>query len=344
VGDSDVVRFFSTLIDRVGELPGVESVGLTSRLPLVSRGVNPNPIYPENAPAYETQLPPLQMFTTVSSDYFRTMRIPLLAGRTFEPMQRQRDGDAIISSTTAKFFWNDSTGESALGKRFRALPTGNWYTVVGVVADARDTTLASAPAPTVYLPETIVEDKATRGVTRTMALAVRTIGEASLILSAAQRVVREMDPALPTFDVGAMTDAVHASTSRLAFMILILGSAAAVTLVLGGVGLYGMLAYMVALRRREFGIRIALGASPRSVIVATTRQGVALTTAGVVTGLVLFMTAARFMRAFLFGVAPWDPLTIASAAFVLLLIAAVTSAIPARRAGRVDPAEVLRAQ
>ena len=140
-----------------------------------------------------------------------------------------------------------------------------------------------------------------------------------------------------------MTQTVRASTARLAFTILILGGAALVTLLLGAVGLYGVLAYVVTLRRRELGIRIALGASPRAVAAATTRQGIVLTSVGVASGLLLFAVAARFLRGFLFGVAPWDPLTIAGAAFVLLVMATLASWIPARRAGRVDPAEALRA-
>jgi ABC-type antimicrobial peptide transport system permease subunit len=177
-----------------------------------------------------------------------------------------------------------------------------------------------------------------------MSLVVRTTGEPTSVASAVPRVVQEIDPTLPTFDVKTMTAALRASTAQLAFTILILAGAAVVTLILGAVGLYGVMAYVVTLRRRELGIRIALGASPRSVATATTRLGLALTSVGVVGGLVLFAVAARFMRTFLFGVAPWDPLTIASAALVLLGVATLASWIPARRAGRVDPAEALRAE
>ena len=125
---------------------------------------------------------------------------------------------------------------------------------------------------------------------------------------------------------------------------LILGGAAVVTVILGAVGLYGVIALVVTLRWRELGIRIALGASPRSVTAATTGQGIALTSVGLVAGLVLFAVAARFMRGFLFQVAPWDPLSVAGAGFVLLAVATLASWIPGRRAGRVDPAEALRAE
>ncbi len=342
--NAEIGRFYSTLVNRVAHLPNVKSVGVTSRLPLVLRGLNPNPLYPEDDPSYATKLPPLQMFTTVGGDYFRTMGIPLIAGRVFDRMETQRDGEAIISRRAALFFWKDSTGVAALGKRFRALPTEPLTTVVGVVGDVRDTMLAAPPSPTIYFPELLQPVAATSHTVRTMALAIRTTADPTPVISAAQRIVREIDPSLPTFDVQLMTRALRTSTAQLGFTILILGGAATVTLLLGAIGLYGMLAYVVTLRRREFGIRIALGATPRAVAAATTRVGLGLTSAGVAAGLVLFAAVARFIRGFLFGVAPWDAPTIASAALGLLAVAALASWIPARRAARVDPAEALRAE
>src|SRR5205085_569396 len=191
-----------------------------------------------------------------------------------------------ISQQTAELFWKDSTGRAALGKRFRALPGGMWYTVIGIAGNTHDTTLSAAPPPTVYFPQVLQQDASTRA--RTMAVVVRTAGDPASIVSAVQRVVHGVDPTLPTFDVRDMSDAVRASTARLAFVILILAGAALVTLMLGAVGLYGVMAYVVTLRRRELGIRIALGATPRAVAAATTRQGIALTSAGVAIGLALF--------------------------------------------------------
>jgi hypothetical protein len=153
--DTDVVAFYSRLVDRVAPLPGVQVVGLTSRLPLESHGLDPNPLYPEDDPSFATRLPPLQLFTAINGDYFRAMGIPILAGRTFARMGAQREGDAIVSRSAAEFFWKDSTGVAALGKRFRPLPTSRWYTVIGVVGDTRDTTLVDASSPAVYMPETL---------------------------------------------------------------------------------------------------------------------------------------------------------------------------------------------
>jgi putative ABC transport system permease protein len=342
--DEDAVRVFTELVNRSAQLPGVRNVGVTSRLPLVARGVNPNPLYPEDAPEYATKLPPLQIFTTVGGDYFRTMRIPLLAGRLFDRMETQREGEAIISGRTAQLFWRDSTGTSVLGKRFRALPTGPWSTVIGVVGNTLDTALATPASPTVYFPENVEPGAVGRTTARTMALVVRTTGEPATIVPAIQRIVHDVDPALPMFNVQTMSEAVRASTARLAFTILILGGAAVVTLILGAVGLYGVMAYVVTLRRRELGIRVALGASPRGIALATTRHGIALAFTGMVSGLALFGVTSRFLRTFLFGIAPWDPAAVTGAALALLLMATLATWIPARRAGRVDPVEALRSE
>jgi ABC-type antimicrobial peptide transport system permease subunit len=141
-----------------------------------------------------------------------------------------------------------------------------------------------------------------------------------------------------------MNAVLSASTAQLWFTIVVLGTAAAVTLMLGAIGLYGVMAYLVSLRTRELGVRIALGAQPRDVAMMITGQGLTLTAIGVGLGLVLFALVARFIRSFLFGVAPGDPLTLLGAALTLIMIASLASWIPARRAGRVDPAEALRAE
>jgi putative ABC transport system permease protein len=135
-----------------------------------------------------------------------------------------------------------------------------------------------------------------------------------------------------------------AATAQLSFIILIVGGAAAVTLILGAVGLYGVLTYIVTLRRRELGIRLALGASPRTVATSIRRYGVALTSAGILFGLAMFALIARFLRTMLFGVAVSDPFTLGGSVLILLAIATLASAMPARRAARIDPAGALRAQ
>jgi ABC-type antimicrobial peptide transport system permease subunit len=157
-------------------------------------------------------------------------------------------------------------------------------------------------------------------------------------------VIRELDPALPTFDVQPMTAVLRESMARLRFVMIMLGAAAAVTLLLGAVGLYGVMAYLVSLRTRELGVRLALGAQPRTVAAMLTKQGLTLAAIGLGAGLIVFALTTRFLRAFLYGVAPSDPLAIAGAMLIIIATATLASWLPARRAARVDPARALRAE
>jgi predicted permease len=341
--DSALVRFWSSLAERVATVPGVKSVGLTSRLPLLQAGMNQNPFYAEDDPTSATKIPPLQIYTQADGGYFTTMGIPVLAGRNFDRMGTQQRDEAIISQRTAEYFWKDPTGRAAIGKRFRVLPSGPWQTVVGVVGNARDTSLAAPASPSVYFPLTADRDTLFGSQNR-LALVVKTTGDPDAIRSPVQAVIRELDATLPTYDVRPMSVVMRDSMARLSFMIVMLGAAAIVTLLLGAIGLYGVMAYVVTLRTRELGVRLALGASPRAVARMLTNQGLVLAAAGVVAGLALFAVVARFLRAFLYGVAPGDPVTLALAAALLVTITALASWIPARRASRVDPADVLRAE
>jgi ABC-type antimicrobial peptide transport system permease subunit len=211
-----------------------------------------------------------------------------------------------------------------------------------VVGSTRDTALAAPPTMVVYFPEVPTTERDFNYVARTMALVVRTEMDPNAIMPTVQRLVRELDPTLPTFDVRPMTAVVSASVAQLQFTMAILAAAAIVTLLLGAIGLYGVMAYVVTLRTRELGLRIALGAQPQGVVLMMTRQGLAHTAVGIVAGLALFAVVARFLRSQLYGVAPSDPLTLVGASLTLIAIAVLASWIPARRAARVDPAESLR--
>ena len=341
--DTSVVRFYSQLVERVRGLPGVKDVGMASRLPFETNGWSQDPLYPEDDLAsYANKIPPLNFYTTTDGGYFRTMGIPLIAGKTFDRMELQRADEAIISRATAIQFWKDSTGQRALGKRFREIPGQPWLTIIGVVGDTRDTSLASPPSLVVYRPQNVGGDG--HATQWTMGLVVRTSTEPAGLTSAVQRAVRELDPTLPLFDVRTMTDVTAASMAQLSFTIIVLGAAALVTLILGAVGLYGVMAYVVSLRTRELAVRIALGATPSAVVRMLTKQGVAVTGLGIASGLVLFVIVARALKSLLFGVASMDPVTLVSASLLLIGIAALASWLPARRTSRVDPADVLRAE
>ena len=341
--DSSLTGFWSSLTQRAAALPGVRSVGITSRLPLLGHGMNQNPFYAEGDVAAASKIPPLQLYANTDAGYFEALGIPVLAGRSFNPLGVQRQGEAVISLRTAEQFWKDPTGRAAVGKRFRTLPAGPWVTVVGVVGNLRDTSLAALPSQSVYFPVTPVRDTVSGQSQRTMALVVRTSVEPSSVHNSVQALIRELDSTLPTFDVQPMATVVRESMARLSFMMIMLGAAAVVTLLLGAIGLYGVMAYVVTLRTRELGVRVALGASPRSVAAMMTKQGLMLTLVGIAGGLVLFALAARFLRTFLYGVGPSDPVTLAFASAFLVAVATLASWIPARRASRVNPVTAMRA-
>lgn len=342
--DSSVVLFDARLTERARQLPGVTAAGISSHIPLQGNGMNMDPFYVEGDAGTATKIPPLEVYSTVDASYFQVMGIPLIAGRGFDRIERQHGDEAIISRETAIHFFHDSTGRTAINKRFRELPSGAWFTIIGVVGSVRDTALQAPPVRSVYYPQSISPDTLFGGPKRTMALVARTTGDVAATTRAMQRIVRELDPTLPTFQVRSMREVMDASIARLSFTMVVLGVAAGVTLVLGIVGLYGVIAYVVTLRTRELGVRIALGAQPRAVAAMVTRQGLTLSVAGILVGLAVVALVARFLRTFLYEVAPTDPMTLAGAAGLLLVFALLASWVPARRAARVDPMEALRAE
>jgi predicted permease len=337
-GDSSSVSFYGRLTDAVGRLASVRAVGLTTHLPL-GAGDGRELSFGIEGEGRTLSLP----ITVVDDGYFTAMRIPLIAGRVFQRLGLQRDGDVIISRRAAATLWNDPIGTVALGKRLSLEPSGPSFTVVGVVGDVRDHDLGTAPSAVVYMPQAVPVD-ATRepAARRTMALVIKTAGPPGAIVPAVRRIVRDLDPTVPIFNVETMSDVVRASTARLSLTLALMMAASGVTLVLGTIGLYGVMAYTVALRTRELGIRVALGADPRQLARAVAIRGLKLIATGVVAGFALYALVAPFLRAFLYGVTTSDPLTLIGATLALVCTASLASWLPARRAARVDPAEALR--
>jgi len=339
-GDSSAVRFYARLTESAGRLPGVRSVGLTAKLPLGSGETHQLSFRMEGG-GRELDL----STQSVDDGYFATMRIPLLAGRVFQRVGVQRDGDVIISQRAAATIWNDPRGTAALGRQLTLKPSGPTYTVIGVVGDVRDHDLATAPAAMLYVPHAVpINPRVEPGARRTMALVLRTASPPASVVPAVRRLVRDLDPTVPIFNVETMSDVIRASTARLQLTLTLMAAAAAITLVLGTIGLYGVMAYMVALRTREFGVRVALGADPRQIARAVAVRGLRLIAVGVGAGLVLYAMAAPFLRAFLYGVTASDPVTLVGVTLALVGTASLASWFPARRAARVDPAEALRAE
>jgi predicted permease len=345
--DASILELYTRLLEQATRLPGVTAAALTSRLPLGNEGTNQTPFYVEGAEDGNEALPPLETYATVDGDYFKAMGIPIIAGHALVRNARDDrvDNDqAVIGQETARVFFHDATGRAALNQRFQSLPHGRWYTVVGVAGNVRDTSLSAAPARMVYLPATVGHD-GTGQTARTVALVMRTRQDAdvSAVTRAVQRMIHGIDPTLPTFDVRSMRATMDASIARLTFTTILLAVAAAVTLILSVVGLYGVIAYVVTLRKKEFGVRVALGAQPSSVAMMMAKQGLRLSGAGIMIGLALVLLAARFVGALLFEVAPTDPVTLAAATTILIVFALLATWIPVRRALHTNPVDALRA-
>jgi predicted permease len=337
-GDSASVAFYGRFVESVRALPGVRDAGLTMRLPL-GAGESREQSFRVEGSDRTVSVPA----NVVDDGYFATMEMPLLAGRGFQRLGVQRDGDIVISQRAASTIFGDPSGASVVGRRLALVPSGPSYTVVGVVGDIRDRDLATAPASMVYLPQAVPTIRTQPGARRTMALVVRTSGSPGAVVSGVRQAVHDIDQTIPIFNVESMDEVVLASTARLSLTLVIMTAAAMITLLLGAIGLYGVMAYMVALRTREFGVRVALGANPRHIAKAVATRGLRLTAAGIAAGFVLYAMAAPFLRSFLYGVTASDPLTLGAVTLALVATGSVASWLPARRAARVDPAEALRA-
>jgi putative ABC transport system permease protein len=337
--DSSAVNYFARLTSSVAGLPGVRAAGVTTLLPL-GEGERRQRSFVVEGDGQTVAVPTY----TVDDGYLATMSIPLLAGHGFDRLGVQRDGEIIISRRAAIALWKDPSGMSAIGKRLRAAPAGPSYTVVGVAGDVRDRDLATPPAPTVYLPQALpIDPMLEPAARRNMALVVKSSLPPASVIGPVRQIVRELDQTVATYDERPMSDVVRASTARLSFTLALMSTAAVITLVLGAIGLYGVMAYTVALRTRELGVRVALGADPRRLARTVAMRGLRLIAGGVGAGLLLFTIAAQFLRTFLYGVTAGDPLTLAGTTLAIVAIASIANWVPARRAAQVDPAAALRA-
>jgi predicted permease len=275
----------------------------------------------------------------VSPDYFATLGVPLVMGRTFERPDIDRPSDeVVISRALADRYWKDT---SPLGKRLRASLSGPWFTIIGVADDVHMQSLELPPEELVYFSIARANENQV-AVPSGVALAVRTTGDPAAISPALRTVFQAIDPALPTYDERSMAARLAASAARTRFVMLMLGVASLVALVIGMVGLYGVLAYGVTLRRREIGVRLALGATARDVTLMVARRGIVLAALGVGAGLIGALAATRVLHGLLYGVSPTDPVALALTCVTLFAVAVAASWLPARRAAAIQPMEALR--
>ena len=324
------LAFYNRVAERVAGLPGVEAAGLSKSLPLLG-GVPDNFFrIPGRAnhrePGYDA------LFDFCTAGYFSAMGIPLLRGRSFTDHEVATAARvAIINSVAARDFF---PGEDPLG---RQITEGNAvYEIVGIVGDVRMRGLTRRISPMVYRPQ------APAHTWNSATLVVRTHGSPMAFVESVRRVVHEIDPAQPLANVRTLDDVVDASVAERRLTLVLLGSFAAVALLLAAIGLYGVIAYVVTQRTREFGIRFALGARRRDVFQLVLRQGMKLVVIGLVLGVVGAFSLTHLLTNLLYEIKPNDPLAFIGVSTVLLTVALFAAWLPARRAARVHPMEALR--
>jgi putative ABC transport system permease protein len=339
-------RFVQQLLEKVRAVPGVVSAGTVSILPL--SGGNSNSGYTfEDFPLPKDTVPPLLGTRFASPGYFEALRIPLVAGHTFERLDPgRRSGDIVVSQALAERFWH---GKSALGKRLTngiSKEKHPWYTIVGVVGSVRDLGLDKKPQETVYLPwlgqARAPDDKNPEFVERYVSLAVRSRMAPTLLVAPIRQAIGSLDPTLALEEVRPMEEVVSRSMARTSFTMLLLSIAAAVALVLGTVGIYGVISYVVSQQTREIGVRMALGAARGDIARMVLREGLKISLVGIGVGLVGAFSVTRLLIALLFDTSPLDPGVFAAVPVLLAAVALMASWLPADRASSVEPLEAIR--
>jgi len=342
---AQTARTHEQIVRKLEAIGGVESVGVTSEVTMGGNNNN-DPIWVEDFPQQDAGIPPLRRHKYIADGYFSTMGNPVIAGRgiTWNDVHTWANV-ALVSENLAREYWGEPT--KALGKRIRRSTKSPWYEIVGVVGNERQDG-ATKPAPTIVYWAMLNGDKADpRGIfiQRSLAYVIRSSRlQEPGFLGEVQQAVWSVNPNLPLARVRTMLQVYNESMAQTQFVLVILGIAASVTLLLGLVGIYGVIAYIVSQRRREVGIRMALGAQGESVQRIFVTRGLTLAAAGLAIGLIGAAAMMRLLSSFLFGVNPFDPLTYVAVTAGLGLVALIATWLPARQATRIDPMMALRAE
>ncbi len=339
-----VVRMQDEISQKIAAIPGVSSVGLCSTIPMDGFG-SFDPVFAQDRPLIEGQLPPIRRFKFISPGFLKTMGTSLVAGRdlTWTDIYNKAPV-ALVSENMARESWLSPAG--AVGKRIRVATNDDWREVIGVVADVYDNGTSKEASTSVYWPIMMRRfwGEETQ-VRRKLAFAFRSSRAGSeSFMKEVRQAVWSVNPNLPLADVHTLDYYYRRSMARTSFTLVMLAVAGAMALLLGTVGLYGVLAYSVSQRRREIGIRMALGAQHQEVTRMFVRHGLVLTVIGVACGLGVARVAMRLMSSLLFKVRPVDPLTYAAVALGLIATAVLASYLPSRRAASVNPVEALRSE
>jgi predicted permease len=345
-----VARMEQDIRDRLAAIPGVTEVGFADAVPMDGAPLNWDGIFAEGQTIPPGTYPPSRVFRNTGPGFFRSMGTRLLAGRDYTWNDLYSAGKRVIlSENLAREYWGSAA--AAVGKRINVrlaslgLP---WYEVIGVVEDVRITGANEKAPAVVYWPSyfsVLWLPQDVRVAIRDPVFVLRSSRAGTQALAEdMRRAIWSVNSSAAIADVLTMEQIAGRSMARTSFVLVMLAIAGGMALLLGIIGIYGVIAYAVAQRRREVGIRLALGAEPAAVMGMFVRQGVILSAIGCGMGLAGAMGLARLMKALLFGVTPLDPMTYAVMPVGLLVAAALACYFPARRAAAVDPAETLRAE
>src|SRR5262245_4960176 len=342
--NQQIAGLYERLLARIIAVPGVVSAAVTDPLPPNGLG-NATVVEFEGRPFYMDRSKDLSVdFRTVSVGYFQTMGMRLMRGRLFTGADQEGAPQvAVVNETFARKGW---PGEDPVGKRFRYLnttpdkATTPYLTIVGVVADAKNRALADAAWQEAFIP--LAQHVETyggvrRGLQQDFNLVARTTADPSSLAIAAQREARDVESDFIITQVRTMDERLAAAVTQPRFNMILFGGFALLALGLGAVGIYGVIAYTVAQRTREIGVRMALGAQARDVLNLVVGEGMRLAALGVGIGLLASFALTRLMKTWLFGVSATDPLTFGSIALLLSGVALLACYLPARRASKVDP-------
>ena len=333
--DPKVVNFFRQSLERIRSLQGVQSAGIINYLPFYGGLGSATGFTIQGRPAPPPGQEPSTDVRVADDGYFNALGIPLLRGRHFSDVEnREARRVMLINEALAKKHFPN---EDPIGKRLDVsmFETPTPTEIIGVVGDVKYESLTDDPAPAVYFPHAELAYSF-------MTIAIRTDGDPVALAPAVQREIRSLDPNQPVSDVRTMNQVMSETVSRTRFNTVLLSLFAGLATLLSAVGIFGVMNYSVALRTREIGLRLAVGAQPRQVLVLILKQGLVLTVIGVVTGLAAAFALTRLLSGLLFGVAAGDVSTLASISLLLIVVSLVACYLPARRAMRIDPLQALR--
>jgi predicted permease len=341
---AEVARAHEQIARNLAAIPGVESVGQSTSVTM-DGNTSMDPVFVEDFPGPEGQLPRLRRYKWLGEGYFQTLGNPIVAGRAIEWRDIHAKSPVVmVSENYAREVWGEPA--KAIGRRIRNTPKSLWREIIGVVGEERQDGVTQ-PAPTLIYWPMLMDQFWNQGTTvqRSLVYVIRSprLRDPGFMTSV-QQAVWSVNQNLPLARVRTLREIYNESMAQTSFTLVILGIAASVTLLLGIVGIYGVIAYVVAQRRREVGIRMALGAAAGEVQALFLRHGLVITAVGLAVGLAASAGMTRLMGTLLYEVSALDPITYALAVLGLGGIAGLATWLPARAATRVDPAHALRGE